>query len=266
MTTPSALVVVVLAGTLAAGLSLLFDRLFSRRGDLETESAARTLGYVASAYGIVIGFSIVFLFGEYSDARDAVGEEAAALRSAFESTLVLGDNPEGVQHALICYARAVPEFDWPALQQASLAPEVDAAYRNVFLALDNLAVEGTEPESAATKSVVGSLETAAQSRLTRSLAAETQIPGLLRVFLFAGGALVVGLLYVALLGASSRRRAILVGMAAAFTSIMVAIIFQLGQPFRDDGAGVDPIPITEAVQVMERATPDVASRSCPPVE
>ena len=52
--------------TLVAGVtSLVVRRLLTARPEFNTAPWTQTLSYVATSYGVILGFSIIFLFGEF---------------------------------------------------------------------------------------------------------------------------------------------------------------------------------------------------------
>lgn len=53
---------------IAFGACLLARRVLGQR-QAHHNSWAATLSYVATAYGVVVGFSILFLFGQFASAR-----------------------------------------------------------------------------------------------------------------------------------------------------------------------------------------------------
>lgn len=257
-------VLVLLAtGVVAFGLSLLVRRSFPQLASANTSPWSSTLSYVATAYGVVVGFSILFLFGEFADAREAVGQEATAIGTAFEEARLFPDDAAEIQHALICYARAVPEFEWQALRDRRSAPEVDRAYRDIVLALraaDQPTESAFQPATATNIVVqVGNISTA---RAIRLVAAEDHLPGMLWALLLGGGVFVVGMIFVVTLPERSGAQAVLVGLSATFTAVLVLIIFALSSPYSDGAGRITPRLIEETTAVMESAASETATRPC----
>lgn len=253
-------VAVMLATGLAAfGLSLLVRRRFTGLRDVEPGPWSSTLSYVAAAYGVIVGFSIVFLFGTFADARQATGDEATSIGTAFEEARLFPEDATTIQHALICYSRAVPEFEWPAMRDGDSAPEVDDAFRDLVLSLDGSdePTDGTFQPAAATNLVVqiGNISTARETRL---VAAETRVPPLYWGLLLGGGLFVVGLVFVVSLQAPPYAQATLVGLSAAFTAVMLLIVLALSTPFSQGGGRVTPELIEETTALMEREVPPAA--------
>jgi hypothetical protein len=251
-------------GVVAFGLARGARHLVPSRDQVDTSPWSSTLSYVATAYGVVVGFSIIFLFGEFADARQAVGDEATAIGTAFEEARLFPEAGPGIQRALICYARAVPEYDWPALRERGGAPEVDIAFRDIVLALgeDDQPATGALHAAVATNLgvQVGNISTARETRL---VAAETQLPTLLWVLLGGGGLFVVGLIFVVTLPARPDIQAALVAMSAVFTAVMILLVVTLGTPFAEGGGRITPQLIEEELEELERTAPEGTTGPCP---
>jgi hypothetical protein len=218
---------------------------------------------VATAYGVVIGFSILLFFGTFADARHAIGDEATSVGTAFEEARLFPDDAPEIQHALICYSRAVSEFDFPALRHGESAPEADIAYRNIILALGEAegSTDGTFQPAAATNIFVqvGNISTARETRL---VAAENQMPSTMWILLFGGGLLVLSLIFVVTVPLRPATQAVLVGLVALFTSVMIVIVVVLAFPFAEGSGRVTPELIDQTTAYMESAAPDAAALPC----
>ncbi|WP_278236345.1 DUF4239 domain-containing protein [Isoptericola sp. AK164] len=256
--------IVVAVGLVAAGVTLLVRRSAQRLGTVDPAPWSATLSYVATAYGIVIGFSILYLFGAFADARGAVGDEATSIGTAFEEAGLFDDAGTDVRHALICYAEAASADDWPAMREGTAAPEVDAAYADLVASLgqDAPALEGTFYSAAATNTVVqiGSISTA---RETRIVTAATSLPVLLWGLVLGGGLLVVVLLFVVTLPSAPRTQAVLVGLSTTFTAVLVLLVMALNNPFASGPGRVSPTLIDETVVSMTQSAPELADLPCP---
>ncbi len=251
-------------GVAAAAGTLLVRHVAPRLEEVDPQPWSSTLQYVATAYGVVIGFSILFLFGGFADARRAVGDEATSIGTAFDEVMVFPDDAPRIQRALLCYARAVSEEDWPAMREGGSSPEVDVAYTDLVLSLGG-GVEplaGTFDPAVATNVVVqvGSISTAREARL---VAAETRVPPLLWALVLGGGALVVVLIFVVTLPAPPRTQAALVGLSTAFTVVMVLLVVALDRPYAEGSGRISARLVDETIASMEQAAPDLADLSCP---
>jgi hypothetical protein len=265
MSTSTTVIVLLATAVIVFGLSLLVRRALSGVGEFELPPWTSSLSYVATAYGVVLGFSIIFLFGEFAEARKAVGNEAAAIHAAFDEAQLFPESRVEIEQSLLCYASAVVEFDWPALQDGRGSPEVDRAYRHLFATLNGVqeATDGTFQPATATNLVaqVGNISTAREVRI---VAARIQTPQLLWVLLLFGGSLVIILLFVVTLRAHALAQASLVSVAAVFTEVMLLIVLALGAPF-DPGPGrLSPTLIEDRIASMEQIQPDLDPTACEP--
>lgn len=256
-------VAIVVVGAVAFVLSLLARRIVGQRSDVNTSPWSSTLSYVATAYGIVIGFWILFLFGLFADSRQAVGNEATAIGTAFEEVALFPDGAADVRRALLCYADAIVEYEWPALQEGGSAAEADVAYREVVHALGDIdsPFESTFQPAAATNIFVqvGDISTARETRL---VAAQTPTPTLMWALLLGGGALVTVLIFIVTLPSAPVTQAIQVCLTTLFTTVMIALVAALTNPFAPGAGRVTPELIEQTRVTMEAAAPELAGRSC----
>lgn len=261
------MLVILVAGLVAAAVSLVIRQRASRLQSVETGPWSSTLSYVATAYGVVVGFSILFLFGTFTDARQAVGEEATSIGTAFTEMQVFGDEGVPVQQALICYAQAVVDYDWPAMREGTSAPEVDGAYNDIVVALGAVdePLSGTLQPAIATNVVVqvGNISTARESRL---VTAATQLPVVLWTLLLGGGLLVTLLIFVLTLPSSPPAQALLVGLATTFTTVLVLMVFALNNPFAPGPGRVSPALIEQTIQSMTTTLPQSETQPSPCVD
>ena len=124
------------AGLVAGGLGYGIRRFFPGIEKADAAPWAATLSYVSTAFGVVVGFSILFLFGQFAAARSAVGDEATSIGTAFEEAKLFPAASEGIQGALICYGRSVSEFDWPSMRNDGVgASQVDQTFSDLVASL-----------------------------------------------------------------------------------------------------------------------------------
>jgi hypothetical protein len=257
------LAIIVLIPTATFGLTLLVRRVFPGVTRLDPQPWSATLSYVAATFGVLLGFTIVFLLSEYSGARHAVGDEATSIGTAFEEARVFPDQAPAIQHALMCYSRAVTDYEWPALASRSSAPEADDAYRDVIVAMGGVdtITDGTSQSAAATNMFVqaGNISTA---RETRFVVAQSLVHGpLWGVFVF-GAFVVLILLFVSSAQAHPLAQALLMSLASFVTVVMLAMVLNLGAPFRSGGGRLDPTLIRDTTALMQREAPAAASQPC----
>ena len=187
---------------------------------------------------MVVGFSILFLFGQFAAARSAVGDEATSIGTAFEEAKLFPGASEGIQGALICYSRSVSEYDWPSMRDDGVgASQVDQTFSDLVASLGqgDTATTGALNSAAATNmaSQVGSISTARETRL---VAAETSVPTMLWLLL---------------------------GASAIFTAVLILLVVSLSRPYSGGGGSVTPRLIEETTTFMESSAPQLAAQPCP---
>ncbi len=255
--------ILLVLGVAAAAVTLLLRRVAPGLDEVDAAPWSATLQYVATAFGVVIGFSILYLFGAFADARSAVGNEATSVGTAFEEVRLFDRAAPEVQHALICYGRAASEYDWPAMREGTSAPEVDAAYSDLVRSLGRgeQPAEGTFGPATATNVLVqvGSISTARETRL---VAAGSRLPVLMWGLVLGGGLLVVVLLFVVTVSAPPRTQALLLGLSTMFTAVLVLLVLALNNPFAVGPGRVSPALIDQTTAQMEQSAPAVAGRPC----
>lgn len=257
------ILLLVLTFLVVFGATLLGRRLLGQK-ETHAGSWAATLGYVTTAYGVIVGFSILFLFGQYANAKAAVGDEATSIGTAFDQATLFPESQSEIQRALVCYARAVSTEDWPAMaKHEGGSPKVDAAYFDLVVSVG----VGDEPaagalHAATATNLVAQIGSISTSREARLVTAETRMPPMLWILLLGGGALVVVLLFVVTLPARKATQATLVSLSAVFTMVMLLVVFALNGPFAPGNGRVSPRLIDETTVSMTNNAPAELTAPC----
>jgi hypothetical protein len=263
VTRPVLSVVVVAIGVAVFAAVLLLRRSRPELKELDTGPASSVLGFVAAAFGILIGFVIAFLLGQASSARQATGDEATSIGTAFDYAQLFPEGEPGLQHALICYSRAVTEEEWPVLPDGRSAPEADVAYRDLIAAYGEVdePLERTFQAGAATNSFaqIGSISTARETRLVTAQGG-VHVPVML--LLMGSAALVLMLLFVTTLAARPLPQALLLGAAGTFASVLLMLVVVLNNPFTEGLGPVTPGLIEDNTARMVALAPDAAAQPC----
>lgn len=258
---------VALLGVVAALaflVSYLVRRRWHRLDTLNEAPWSATLSYVATAYGVLIGFSILLLFGQFADARRAVGDEATSVGTAFEQAALFPSSAPAVQSALVCYAESVVDYDWPAMRDGTSAPETDRAYARLVQSLgvgDQPSVGALHSATATNlASQIGAISTARETRL---VAAEAEMPIMMWVLLIGGGLFVLVLIFVVTLPARPGTQASLVAAAAAFTIMMLLLVAALSAPFARGSGRVQPHLLAQTIEAMRASANAGPLAACP---
>jgi hypothetical protein len=264
MSTVAISVLLVLVGAGVFALVLLVRRLRPGLAEVDDGPASAILSYVAAAFGILLGFVIVFLLGQAANARQAIGDEATSIGTAFDEAQLFPEGEPAIQRALICYARAVTDKEWPALGEGRSAPEADEAYRELIAAYGGVqeSTDGTFQPAAATNSFVqiGGISTARETRL---VAAESTVRPLLWVLLFGSAVFVMALLFVVSTTARPVAQALLMALAGVFTLVLLLLGVTLSHPFREGTNLLTPRLIEENTERMVALAPDALAEPCP---
>ena len=92
----------------------------------DTTRGSAIFGVVGTAFAVLLAFVMFVAFQSYTDARDASAEEASAVGRMFRTARFFPPaQREEVQRQLVCYARAVVDQEWPAMDDAERSPVVD---------------------------------------------------------------------------------------------------------------------------------------------
>lgn len=264
MSRPVIVGLLVVAGVGMFGLVLLVRRARPGVTQVDAGPAAAILSYVAAAFGILVGFVIVFLLGQASNARQAIGDEATSIGTAFDEAQLFPDGEHDIQHALICYSRAVSEVEWPELAEGRSAPAADDAYRTLVATYGDVdqPTDSAFQPAAATNSFVqiGSISTARETRL---VVADTDVGPLMWALLLGAAAFVLLLLFVVSVSARPLAQAVLLGLAGVFTVVLLLLVLLLSNPFQEGSALLTPRLIDENTERMIADAPEPAAQPCP---
>jgi hypothetical protein len=210
---------------------------------VDTDGAMDPLGLVGVAYGLILALVVFGLWSNFSAAHDTVTDEAAALAQvALDVRALPSADRARVENAISRYIRTVVNEEWRLM---SVGRESARAHK----ALDEVAVEleRTQPTTRAAESwydeAVTKLNDAASARRHRIEAVEREMPAELRVLLFGGAIIPIGLVILI-----SRRRmhVVLVGAIAALIAYILFLSIILDYPF-SGSVRVSPAPFHHGV-------------------
>lgn len=255
--------VLVAVGLVVFGLVVLVRRVRPGVAQIDPGPPAAILSYIAAAFGVLVGFVIVFLLGQTGNARQAIGDEATSIGTAFDEAQLFPEGEPDIQHALICYSRAVSEEEWPELADGRSASEADDAYRALIAAYDDVDMSsgsGFQPAAATNSFVqIGSISTARETRL---VAAQSGVGALMWGLLLGAGAFVLVLLFVVSISARPLAQAVLLGFAGVFTAVLLILVTVLSNPFQDGTGPLTSRLIDENTERMVAEAPEAAARPC----
>lgn len=133
--------IVVLAVALAIGLgvSIGIQRLFRIKSTAEEKEVAVNLMQVVAAYvGIMIAFAGVQVWQDFSDAKAAVAQEAAAASQLYQDLTIFGSETRPARSALRRYVVSITQDEWPMLADGNGSEVTEAALQRVFAEVGKL--------------------------------------------------------------------------------------------------------------------------------
>jgi hypothetical protein len=256
-------VLMLLVGCAAFGVSLAIRTRRPGVEQIDSGPAAGVLGYVAAAFGFLVGFVIVFHLGLTGDARRATGDEATAIGTAFDEAQLFPEAEADLQHALICYSRSITEYEWEALAEGGGSIQADTAYRELIAAYGAVdePFDRSFQAAAATNSFVqiGDISTARETRL---VVAKSGIGPIMWVLMIGAAVFVLVLLFIVTSAARPVAQAVMLSMAAMFTMALLGMVVVFGSPFREGLGPVTPVLIEENTQRMVALAPGASEEPC----
>jgi hypothetical protein len=232
---------------LAVALSVLVHR--KRKSD-ESPEFQVVLGFVGSAYGLLLGLLVVFAVGHYSDTRREAQKEASSLVALWDT---LDSYPpetrDAVHHDLICYMRAIVAGDWPAMERGSRLedPRTLAFGDRVRDGIRGLPLDDERQRSAYGRA--SSLITDADaSRQQLLFFTEPEVPTVLWVLIYVGAFLLVFLLGTHYAD-RPRGRFTALGSATVLLTVVVVVLTMLDNPFTA-GARVQPHSLRDGIDLV----------------
>ena len=232
---------------LAIALSVLVHR---RRKSNEGPEFQVVLGFVGSAYGLLLGLLVVFAVGHYSDTRREAQKEASSLVALWDTLDAYPpETRDAVHHDLICYMRAIVSEDWPAMERGSRFEDLRTlAYGDrVRDGIRGLPLDD-ERQRAAFGRASTFITDAGASRQQLLFFTEPEVPTVLWVLIYVGAFLLVFLLGTHYAD-RPRGRFTALGSAATLLTVVVVVLTMLDNPFTV-GARVQPHSMRDAIDLV----------------
>ena len=232
---------------LAIALSVLVHR---RRKSDDGPEFQVVLGFVGSAYGLLLGLLVVFAMGHYSDTRREAQKEASSLVALWDTLDAYPpETRDAVHHDLICYMRAIVADDWPAMERGSRLedPRTLAFGDRVRDGIRELPLDD-ERQRAAYSRASSLITDAGSSRQQLLFFTEPEVPTVLWVLIYVGAFLLVFLLGTHYAD-RPRGRFTALGSAATLLTVVVVVLTMLDNPFIA-GARVQPHSMRDAIDLV----------------
>jgi hypothetical protein len=235
---------------LAIALSVLVHR---RRKSDDGPEFQVVLGFVGSAYGLLLGLLVVFAVGHYSDTRREAQKEASSLVALWDALDAYPRETRDVVHRdLICYMRAIVDDDWPAMEGGSRLedPRTLAYGDRVRAGIRGLPLDDDRERSAFGRAS-SLVSDAGASRQQLLFFTEPEVPTVLWVLIYVGAFLLVFLLGTHYAD-RPRGRFTALGSAATLLTVVVVVLTMLDNPF-SVGARVQPHSMRDAIDLVSVA-------------
>lgn len=201
------------------------------------EIAGFKFATVGVIYAVLLAFAVIIVWERFSDAENAVADEAGAAATIYR--LAAGDAAENreVKRALTRYLQAAIEKDWPQMAHEQESPDATHALDALYAATVRLAERGATRDPVMYE-VFHQLDSITQARRHRLHLAHGIVPTMLWTVLVCGGVLTVA--FTLFFGTRNLRAQVLMtGILALIVFMGLFVIVSINYPF----AG--PVHITE---------------------
>ncbi len=249
----AAVTVVACVAAALAGLTVVRRRVPHRRMAAHTEVAGYVFATLGVVYAVILGLVVVAVWTEYEEARTAAEEEANALLDLHRLAAAWPETERApVQAALLAYARAVVDDEWPAMDRDEAPSPVavagmDGIWR-AYAAAEQSDIAGG-PRFAES---LAQLDDLGDARGLRVLASSRGIPALMWVVLVVGGVVTVGFGYLFAVESGVAHAAMLATLTGLIALLLV-LVQGLDRPFRGP-VRLPPDGMEHAIRLAE-ATP-----------
>lgn len=232
---------------LAVALSVVAHR---RTKSEESHEYQVVLGFVGSAYGLLLGLLVVFAVGHYSDTRREARTEASSLVALWDTLDVYPrESRDPVQHDLICYMRAIVADDWPAMEHGK---RLEDSRTLGFGDRVRAGIRGLPQDNDRQRSAYGRASTlvtdADQSRQQLLFLTAPEVPTVLWVLIYVGAFVLVFLIGTHYAERPRGRLAALSSVAGLLT-VIVVVLAMLDNPFTF-GARVHPDSMRDGIDLV----------------
>jgi hypothetical protein len=217
----------------------------------DSDRSASVFAFLGVGFAILLGFVIFFAFDSYSNAKGNAEQEATAVVSQFEiAALLAPGRRDRLRGDLVCYARSVVGYEWPAMRDGKSSPHVEHWITRLEGEVPFVAIDSPRTQVAFTKWFESS-ESREEGRRVRLLESQATIPPLLWIMLILGASLVVG--YV-LFYADSRERlvpqALLMASVTALSVTSLLAVKLLASPYQNESGSLKPASMKYALGLM----------------
>lgn len=205
---------------------------------------------VAVIYGVQLAFTVVVVWQAFDDTRTIVQHEANAVTDLYHFSWEIPEPyGESLRVALKDYTTGIINDEWAAMANGNASPQVEAAlddiwtiHRNIHLA--NIAIH---PQAGSLFDGITKMGDLRRLRLDES---NTELPGLMWILLWGGGALTLAFTLF-FRAPNERAHLVMIAMMTGIVAFVLFLIMELDQPFLGE-INVSPQPFVQALAAFER--------------
>lgn len=248
----------IIISLILVGFSLvvfyLFTKFFPQFGEQEADSMGMLVGFLAGAYGVLLGFVIVNLWQSLDLARNTISDEARGFDSMVINSQAFPEQPrKQILNAIQKYVCALTIDERKTMKDGKTSSKAVASILNVFAVVRSYTPE-TEIQKTYYSQVLYNLNDALKARRQRVDYINSRLPSELHFILILGAFLVVG--SISILQSAYKNCRGLRGMMLIFASIGIAcnlgIALSLDYPF-SGSVGVSFLPFTSEGAIVSFA-------------
>jgi len=214
------------------------------------EVAAVFVGIIATLYSVIVAFAVFMVWQQYSSAQSAVDSEATSLADLARLTRALPPEVgQPLQTDLEAYARSVLDREWIAMTAGTAAPETQAALGALWRTALREIKGQTPTEEAILRVTLSQLGSLSDSRQARLEVAVSDVPAVIWILLWGGGATTVAFTFLFVLS-DGRWQAVMTAALAAQLGFVLFLIGTLDNPFYG-AARISDQPIRQALSAIQ---------------
>ena len=245
---------IIAAATAFAVVSLLLVRRRAPEGGFfaDGDRAAGFFGVLSTAFAILVGFVVFLAFESFDASRSGAETEAIIVTQQFETAQLfpVAARPN-LDHAIVCYARAVVGIEWPQMENGTQGDAINPWGIALFRALQPVNPT-TAAQQAAYSKWLDQTSDRQQARNSRIHGAQGVIPTALWVVLvFMAVVLFVFMLFFADSGERAVSQAIQIGAVAAVIVATLFVVRFLNSPFNNGVSGLKPVAMERTLRILD---------------
>ena len=233
---------------------VFFARRRIKAGGLFTDSdrAAGAFGVLGTAFSVLLAFVIFLAFESYGTAKERSSAEAVAVTELFRDAQLFADPIENqVQGQLICYARAVIHYEWPAMREQRTSPVVEQWIDRLDASVDAVNLVDAR-EQVGYADWLDRMVERREGRRGRLAEAAAFVPAPLWATLLLGAALLIA--YMCLYADPGERffvQALMIGSLTAVIVSGILLVRFLEKPYEDQAGSIRPVEMTRTLTLMD---------------